>query len=725
MALSRFSCRWLLQGAASRARRLGPVLALFWLCLPLLRAQLPEHAEKIVDYDIQVTLDAAQKSLKGSETVQWRNPGKEPVGDLWFHLYLNAFKNNRTTFFRESGGQLRGFLYSEGKWGWIKIRSLKLSDGTDLTGALEFEQPDDGNPDDQTVARVELPTPVEAGKTLQFKIEFDAQLPRVFARTGYYQNFFLVGQWFPKLGVYEPAGMRGRETAGWNCHQFHADSEFYADYGHYRVQMTVPKNYVVGATGKRMSRRDKPDGTSTYLYEQGDVHDFAWTASPEFREVRRDFSADRDVSAEEYAAVAREVGKSPADIHLRDVNIIVLMQPSHVNQTERFVRSVKESLKWFGLWFGRYPYSTLTLVDPPTEAAGAGGMEYPTFITGGTTYGLSVYPFTGFLLPEIVTAHEMAHQWWYGLVGNNEFEEAWLDEGFADYSTGRLMARLYGTQGNAVDMPGLRVGYLEMARMQNTPSRLYDAIDQPAWTYFGSYPFYTYAKPQLALATMENLLTTPVMLRVLRTYQEQWRFRHPSTDDFQRVAEEVSGRNLTSFFDQVIKGKGILDYEVATVLSRPERQPQGIFPKTEKVDAPGVEGKTENNDTPGAEDKPEGSPETDSKDSGKTEPTFRSEVEVCRNGDVHLPVDIVIYFEHAKPVVKHWDGESRWVRYRFTGPHRVLKATVDPQHKLQLDVNFLNNSRRVKSDARASVLWSTRLLFWFQNLFAGAGLLAW
>ena len=147
---------------------------------------------------------------------------------------------------------------AEDGWGSIDVTSLRLADGADLTKAMRFEHPDDDNAKDRTVVRVPLPEPVPPGGEVSFDVAWKARLPRVFARTGYVRDYFLVGQWFPKLGVYEPAGMRGRAAGGWNCHQFHANSEFYADFGKYRVSITLPARFVVGATGPRVEKRDEP-----------------------------------------------------------------------------------------------------------------------------------------------------------------------------------------------------------------------------------------------------------------------------------------------------------------------------------------------------------------------------------------------------------------------------------------------------------------------------------
>src|SRR5262249_27421738 len=208
----------------------------------------------VVDYTIAVSLNPEAKTLDGTERLIWRNPSGNAIPELRFHLYLNAFKNNRTTFMRESGGQLRSDEAGTrpGDWGWIDVSSLKAS-GVELRSAARFVQPDGNDPGDETVLAVPLPTPVPAHGEIALDIAFHAKLPRIFARTGFVRDYFLVGQWFPKIGVYEPAGMRGRKTGGWNCHAFHANSEFYADYGSFDVRMTVPSRFVVGATGKRVS----------------------------------------------------------------------------------------------------------------------------------------------------------------------------------------------------------------------------------------------------------------------------------------------------------------------------------------------------------------------------------------------------------------------------------------------------------------------------------------
>jgi hypothetical protein len=690
---------------------------------------LPTRARAIADYDMRVRLNAEAKTLVGSERISWRNPGSEPVGELWFHLYLNAFKNSESTFFRESGGQLRGDRMPDEGWGFVEVTKLRRADGFDLAPGARFEHPDDDNAADRTVWRVPLPEPVPPGGELVLDVEFEAKLPRIFARTGYFRDYFLVGQWFPKLGVYEPAGTRGRRTGGWNCHQFHAHSEFYSDFGRYRVEITLPKRFVVGATGRRSERRENPDGTSTHVFEQADVIDFAWTASPRFLEVKARFSAEQDVTPQEYADVAALLGRSLDEVRLADVDVTVLLQPEHAPQSERHVRAAKAALKWFGLWYGRYPYPTLTIVDPAFGAGGSGGMEYPTFITAGTSVLFNHWPLDRMLLPEEVIVHEFGHQYWQSMVASNEFEEAWLDEGFNSYSTGRVMEHVYGPW--VAQAFGLRLGGLEIAQLPNSVERMFDRIRTPAWGFSSSsnYGFNSYARTELTLLTLESLVGPQTLARALRTYHERWRFRHPSSDDFYAVVSELAGRDMSDFFAQTTERPGVLDYEVSSVKSERAEEPRGVF---------GDGGERTSVTSEQAREKQRRADATGGR-------PWRSSVVVRRRGEVALPTSLRLEYEGGtaqtvallerdpeggsveQPALldgsrtgEPWSG--RFKRIELTSERQLVSATVDPEEHLKLDVNRLNNSRRVEPERRASARWGSRYLFWLQQLLALAGL---
>jgi len=214
----------------------------------------------------------------------------------------------------------------------------------DLTQSKKFAAPDDGNPEDQTVMVVSLPQAIAPGESIQVELSFTSKIPR----TGFRGNYFFLAQWFPKLGVYENGG-------NWNCHQFHAGTEFFSDYGVYDVKITVPSNYVVGATGRLAEKTENADGTTTHRQVQADVHDFTWTTSPDYLVREKRFE---------------HPGLPPVDMRL-------LIQPEHFEQAERHFAATAAALQYYGTWFGPYPYGHVTVVEAAYES-GAGGMEYPT-----------------------------------------------------------------------------------------------------------------------------------------------------------------------------------------------------------------------------------------------------------------------------------------------------------------------------------------------------------
>jgi hypothetical protein len=626
----------------------------------------PRDAPRIADYDITVRLDPEAKILNGRLRLSWRNPSTDSIPDLWFHLYLNAFRDRESTFWRESRGQLRDLPMPENGWGSIEVTALRVADGADLLPSLTFEAPDDGNRRDRTLARVRLPQPVAPGGRVDLDIAFTAALPKAYARTGYAGDYFLVGQWFPKIAVYEPAGVRGRAAGGWSVHQFHADSEFYADFGHYRVAITLPRRFVVGATGVRTGRVDHGDGTTTHTYEQGGVHDFAWTASPRFVEITRRFEAAAEVSAQDYRDAAARLSLPIEALRLADVEVRLLMQPDHLPQAERYLRAAMRAIAAFGLAYGPYPYRTLTIVDPPEAAIGTGGMEYPTFITAGTITAFNTWPLNRIYVPEIVVAHEFAHQYFQGMVASNEFEEPWLDEGITEWAAGWLVDGLVGADRSFLELPGLRVGDLDYQRLGYHRGRGSEMVRQPAWTYDTGYAFNAYARPSLILRTLEGLLGRRTMARVMRTYVERWRYRHPSSDDFYRAASDVAGRDLTPFFRQTIESPAVIDYAVGEIVQ---------------------------------------------------ERAYTS-VTVRRLGDLQIPIVVAFKFAGRPVERRSWDGLARWTRFAFGYAEPLEWVDVDPDRKIALDVSWLNNGRVLAADRRAPVAMTSRWLLAVQQVLS-------
>src|SRR5271157_5542725 len=228
-------------------------------------------SQRVVAYQIEAKYDPAQHTVEATETLTYRNLTGQPLSRFPFHLYLNAFQP-KSTYARE-GHRDSSFRSSQFEswdpedYGSNEVTFFEVVGMADLTKQMKFISPDDGNPDDKTVFEVQLPHPVAPGQNVQFKLTFRAKFPEVADRTGYKRTFLLAGQWFPKVGVWW--------HGAWNCHQFHALTEFFADFGTYDVKITLPKNYVIGATGVQTSDIDNGNGTKTVAFHAEDVHDFA------------------------------------------------------------------------------------------------------------------------------------------------------------------------------------------------------------------------------------------------------------------------------------------------------------------------------------------------------------------------------------------------------------------------------------------------------------------
>ena len=636
----------------------------------------PQHvtarlSPRNASYAISARLDPESRTLTGDELLTWRNVTRIPATALRFHLYYNGWRNTRSTWMRERllDGDPEAENRPEADWSWMDVTSLRViragGGPVDLTSTLRFISPDDGNPDDRTVLEAPLDAPVAPGETINVQIAWSSRVPRTFSRTGTIGNYYFLAHWFPKIGVLE--------DTGWNCHQFHASTEFFADFGSYDVRLTVPRGWIVGATGLERGRRDEADGTTTHHYSQDDVHDFAWTTSPDYLERRARF---------EHATLP------PVDMRL-------LLQPEHEGQADRHFKATETALKYYGEWFGAYPYGHVTIVDPAWQS-GAGGMEYPTLFTAGTRW-LAPRSVTQ---PESVTIHEAGHQFWYGIVANNEFEHAWLDEGLNTFSTGRAIEQVYQPNyyakryfGGFVpwvfrDIPISRAtdgnrlsGYRAVAKS--------DDQSTPTWQYSTrTAGGITYNKTALWLHTLERMLGWETLQRIMSAYFSRWSFKHPKPEDFFAVANEVSGRDLTWFFNQVHRSSNVFDYGVELLRTEPISG-RGFF---------GDDGQRVFS-TPRA--------------SGDA---YRSIVVVRRFGEGIFPVDVKLVLENNEEVRWRWDGQARWRLFEVERPVRAAFAQVDPERVLLLDVNYTNNSATLKPQARrAARKWSLAWLVWLQD----------
>jgi len=613
-------------------------------------------SQRVVHYEIEAKYDPQKHALDATETLTYHNLTGQALDTFPFHLYLNGFQPG-STFVREGKREAtRGQDFESWdpqNYGAEEIKSFEVEGQGDLTPRLQFVHPDDDNADDRTVAQIRLPKPVPINGYVQFKIKWHDQFPKVLERTGWDKDFLLAGQWFPKVGVWW--------HGAWNYHQFHAYTEFFADFGVYDVKITVPQNEIVGASGVEVSNSVNPDGMRTVTYHGDDIHDFAWTASPRYRDFFDTFPGS-----------------------MGPVKIRVMLQPEHIAQSERHIHVLKECMDRAERFYGPYPYKAVTLVDPPAGSQSF-GMEYPTFFTGGTDW---LAP-KGFLEePEFTIEHEFGHQYWYGMVATNEFEDAWMDEGINSYSDVKIMDSIYGPEASWINWFGATGGARGRMRPFYMSATDLDPLARKGWQYANnaSYGAVSYAKTAVVLLTLEGVIGEDTMMRAMRTYFTRYRFTHPTKEDFLKTIEEVSGKDLRWYFNQAVYGTEVLDYKVLKVSSYPV--------EWYRPDLKEKKGETE----------------------------YVSNVWIQRKENFVMPIDVEVKFDNGEKVREHWNGQDRWVRYAYQKKTKVASVEIDPDHKIWVDRDNFNNSFVVEANTTAG----RKLVNYFQLITQFLGqLLAW
>jgi hypothetical protein len=600
-------------------------------------------SERVVHYEIDAKYDATKHTVDATEVLTYHNLTGQALDHFPFHLYQNAFQP-KATFVRESklgGTRDTGYDKWEDKmYGSEEIKSIEVVGQGDVTNTLQYMAPDDGNKDDKTVVDVRVLKPIAPNAYVQFKIAFHDQMPETQARSGWKRDFMLGGQWFPKVGVWW--------HGAWNCHQYHATSEFFADFGVYDVKLTVPQNEVIGASGVEVRSANNSDNTKTVTYHADDVHDFAWTVCPRYK-----------VREAEYQS------------QMGPVKLRFLMMPAHWDQAERHEKITRQTLDTFESWYGPYPYKTLTVVDPEPDSA-AEGMEYPTFITGGTTWWMP----EGIYLPEQVVEHEFGHQYWYGMVATNEFEDAWMDEGINTYTERKVLDAILGKDTSFMKIAGVTASERETQRLGYASSSDRDPMAQRAWDYYSSnsYGAITYFKTGSVLLTLEGIIGEDTMAKAMRAYFMKYRFTHPVKEDFLKTIEEVSGKDLRWYFNQAVYGTQVMDYEVLRVSSIPVNWYE--------------------------EEKKDDKKKTDVKKDGKDNTVYDSYVWVHRKEDFVMPVEVEVKFDNGETVREHWDGQGRWTKFSYQKKAKVVSAELDPDHKIYIDRNNFNNSYTVEPNSK-------------------------
>lgn len=656
---------------------------LWMLCLLLggmsLGAWTPEKwfdrakSPRLANYRIQASLDWKQKTLMGRETVSWRNDGTAATQELPLHLYLNAFKGPQSIFVKEGGLDASPARLSDAHaWGYTVLRDVQM-EGRTLQGHYG---------EDETVYWLRLPRPVFPGETIQLEIKWESRFPRIVDRSGWSgpspgkSSFLMAAQWYPKVGVYQ--------ANQWNCHAYHANTEFFADFGTYDVELSLPNALLLAHTGTQTNFKTQadiprdpriPENVIWKLHAE-DVHDFAWAVAP--------------------------LGAWSFEVHeYRGVQVFYYSQPSHRLTLERQRLAVQAALRHSAEQYFHYPYPVLSVLDVPREADMADGMEYPTLFTASRRHfeplGLRddlAFPFWPYKVqggPEGVTIHEFGHQYFQGMLASNEVEEPWLDEGFTSWFTHKTLDRTYLA---VFASRRFQIGSDLFDTMDYWSDPSVDPIVQVGFQMYdyGSYARSAYSKPVLVLNQLEATLGRPVMEQVLRTYALEMAFRHPTRGDFRRIAERVSGRNLDEFWRDFVEGTEVLDIVIHDVGA--SEVVQGGWMAT-------AGGHVFVAPRPAA-------------------PGRKGSITLFRRGGIARPIILWVRLGNRMEHRMTWDGRDRWVTYEFDSP--IEAAMLDPDGQYPILKDRLHASYSRNPTRRGFHYWSQLLWGALTALLQGAGL---
>ncbi len=618
-------------------------------------------------YKIDAKLDPLTKTVTGTMEAFWVNKSADIVPDIQLHLYMNAFRNKKTTMYKESAGLLNS---KDQNSGWIDVKSFTDRNGSDFTRVMNFISPDDGNPFDQTVLKALLPKPALPGDTVFINMVFETRLPSITRRTGYSDDFYFVAQWFPKFGVYESAGMRYATKGAWNCHQFHANSEFFSNHSVYNVKITVPKEYVVGTGGMLIAESDSDaEGKNkTLTYRAEDIVDFAWTAWP---------------------------GYAVFTDKWQHIKITLLLPKDRIEQVERQFTAVKHAMEYYAKYVGPYPWPYLTIVDPPAKGARAGGMEYTTLFTSSSSYLVPAF----IHFPEMVTIHEFGHAYFMGILASNEFEEPWLDEGVNSFWEERIVDHYYGENSGLINHPFLKIADKSLGRLSYVHSEGRQDVtnNEYSWNYpHRTYGMMSYDKTATWLYTLMGIIGEETTNEVFREYYKKWAFKHPSGKDFVNVVNEVVtrihgdkfGPDMNWFFNQTLYGNGLCDYKVTNIYNKKLETLKENLSDSDSIN----------------------------KNLLSMDRQYKSVVELERAGEVMLPVEVLVHFKNGDELLESWDGKSRFKDFSYTGNREIEWVKIDPEFKIRMDVNYINNSMTLNPD-RVPLRRLTNKLISFMQFF--------
>lgn len=454
-------------------------------------------------YIIDAELNAADKTLTASQQVRYVNNEAVSLKELYFHLYPNAFSRKETAPFL-FGEFERAYRNGFGP-GSIKITSLCLMGERDQK-QLSYEV----SGVDSTILKVILREPLQPGKAVTLEMKYTIIIPPASERFGYWQEGFNMGNWYPVAAVYD--------HQGWNTDRYYAVGDpFYSDVSDYEVSVRLPKEYVIAASGQLLEKRQ--DGQSTiWTFGGNSLRDFAFVANTRFQVSERQVDG---ITVKSYYYLGDEFrGKEALELAVKAV-------------------------KTFNKAYGKYPYPCYSVVATQFPS----GMEYPGLVYISDEYYKLNSSYQYFLLTVV---HETAHQWWYAAVGNDQIDEAWLDEGLTTYSEALFMERQYGKE-------ALKeyIGYFEKSTRDALSNKVFDGTVLKSLKDFRSWEDYgpaVYDMGAMTINQLRQLLGDRIFFKAMRAYYEEYKFKIATTEEFIEICERVSNKDLDEYFASMLMG---------------------------------------------------------------------------------------------------------------------------------------------------------------------------
>jgi hypothetical protein len=510
--------------------KLSPIIFLIilaFLSSPKLGAA--DYFQQYVKYEIDVELIPELGRLEGKQKLTYVNHSPDTLNVLYFHLYLNKFRSGSYAF-----------PFSKRTIAYIDILSLENEVGKELTYEI-----------DNTILKLSLEDSLAPNDSLKLFFDFISIMPQSQSRFGYTGDHFDVGNWYPVPAVYD--------RYGWHADQ-HIDGEFYQEWGDYNVNITVPKEFVVGASGILLNPDVLPDSvafpnrkvsyydiqnldtsTVTYQFVAKNVHDFAWAADPEF------------------VLLKRAAGETELQFYLTSYRL---------DEWEKIIDDCVKGFQFLEKTIGTYPYSQMTIIDGYVTA---GGIEYPNIVFIND-YIVDLRQLA------ITVIHEMAHQWFYGLLGNNQTRYGWMDEGFATYYEIETTEYLWGKKDNFFDKQNslwAKLFGLEVNARRRNYLNYYDYAlegrEEPVNTYFDQFqndPYTAqYDKTAVILFTLQGMIGDSLFQTAIRNYFDEWKFHHPGPEDLFISFERTTNMELDWFWDEWLNKTWTCDYRLKSIKS--------------------------------------------------------------------------------------------------------------------------------------------------------------